>query len=161
MILEKEDYPSDAVDTSYVDNVYMVQMSQSVTKANTLLEERTEQRLEKGAHLGLTFATSKMELLYCLPLTRKDKCLILASHLPLRILDTTFIASRQIKYLGVFIDESLTFSYHATIAAAHGNKILGSLNFLQHRSRGIPAHIAYHLAMTAILPAMFWASPAW
>jgi len=47
------------------------------------------------------------------------------------------------------------------MAAAGGNKILGSLNFLQHRSRGIPAHIAHHIAMTAILPAIFWASPAW
>jgi len=47
------------------------------------------------------------------------------------------------------------------MAAARGYKILGSLSFLRHRSRGIPAHIAHHLAMTAILPAMFWASPAW
>ena len=120
-----------------------------------------EQHLEKGAHLGLTFATSKTELLYCLPLTSKDKRQSLASHPPLRILNTTITAKQQIKYLGIFIDESLSFSYHATMAAACGNKILGSLNFLRHRSHGIPAHIAHHLAMTAILPAMFWASPAW
>ena len=47
------------------------------------------------------------------------------------------------------------------MAAARGNKVLGSLNFRQHQSRGIPAYIAHHLAMTAILLAMFWASPAW
>jgi len=160
-MLEKDNNHSDAMDTSYVDDVCMVQMSQTISKVNTLLEERTEQHLEKGAHLGLTFATSKTELLYCLPLTSNDKRQSLASHPPLRILNTTITAKRQIKYLGIFIDESLSFSYHATMAAARGNKILGSLNFLRHRSRGIPAHIAHHLAMTAILPAMFWASPAW
>jgi len=71
------------------------------------------------------------------------------------------LAERQIKYLGVFIDESLTFKYHSLMAAARASKVLGSLNFLRHRSRGIPAHIAHHLTMTAVLPAMFWASPAW
>jgi len=69
-----------------------------------------EQHLEKGAHLGLTFATSKTELLYCLPLTSKDKRQSLASHPPLRILNTTITAKRQIKYLGIFIDKSLSFS---------------------------------------------------
>ena len=160
-MMEKQHYPADAIDTSYVDDVCMIQMSHTVSRANTHLEERTERHLENGIHLGLTFAAPKTELLYCLPLTSKDKNKSLSSHPPLRILNTTIPAKRQINYLGVFIDESLTFSYHAAMAAARGNKILGSLSFLRHRSRGIPAYIAHHLAMTAILPAMFWASPAW
>jgi len=139
----------------------MIQMSHTVSRANTHLEELTECHLENGIHLGLTFATPKTELLYCLPLTSKDKNKRLSSHPPLQILNTTIPTKRQIKYLGVFIDESLTFSYYAAIAAARGNKILGSLSFLQHRSRGIPAYIAHHLAMTAILPPIIWASPAW
>jgi len=160
-MLEKQHHPGDAVDTSYVDDVCMIQMSPTVSRANTLLEERTKRHLRNGARLGLSFATPKTELLYCLPLTSKDKGKSLSSHPPLRILNTTIPAKRLIKYLGVFIDESLTFIHHATMAPARGHKILGSLSFLRHRSRGIPAHIAHHLAMTAILPAMFWASPAW
>jgi ribonuclease HI len=160
-MLEKQENPTDAIDTSYVDDVCMVQLSHTVSEANVRLEERTEQHLERGAPIGLRFATSKTELLYCLPLTSKDKNKSLSSHPPLRVLGDTISAGRQIKYLGVFIDESLTFKYHATMAAARANKVLGSLNFLRHRSRGIPAYIAHHLAMTAILPAMFWASPAW
>ena len=117
--------------------------------------------LGDGAPLGLRFATSKTELLYCLHLTSKDKKKSLSSHPPLRVLGTTIPAGRQIKYLEVFIDESLTFKYHATMAAARANKVLGSLNFLRHQSRGILAYIAHQLAMTAILAAMFWASPAW
>jgi ribonuclease HI len=160
-MLEKQHNPPDAIDTSYVDDVCMLQLSPTTSEANIHLEERTKQCLDSGVRLGLTFATSKTELLYGLPLTSKDKNLSLASHSPLRILNTTITPKRQIKYLGVFIDESLTFKYHAAMAAARANKVLGSLNFLRHRSRGIPAHIAHHLAMTAIFPAMFWASPAW
>jgi len=160
-MLETQHYPTDAIDTSYVDDVCMLQHSHTISNANTRLEERTERHLENGAPLGLTFATPKTKLLYCLPLTSKDKKKSLSSHPPLRVLGTTIPARRQTKYLGVYIDESLTFKYHATMAAARGYKILGSLNFLRHRSRGIPTHIAHHLAMTAILPAMFGASPAW
>jgi ribonuclease HI len=160
-MLEKQDYPADGVDTSYVDDICMVQMSGSIAEANTRLEDRTEYHLHRGLHLGLTFTPNKSELLYCLPLTSKHKNISLSSHPPLRILNTTITPKRQIKYLGVYIDESLSFLHHASMAASQGNRILGSFNFLRHRSRGIPAHIAHHLALTAILPAMFWASPAW
>jgi len=160
-MLENQNESTDAINTSYVDDVCMVQLSHSVPEANARLKQRTEQHLENGAHLGLTFATPKTELLYCLPLTSKDKNKSLSSHPPLRVLGVTMLAERQIKYLGVFIDESLIFKYHASMAAERASKVLRSLNFLRHRSRGIPARIAHHLMMTAVLPAMFWASPAW
>jgi len=160
-MLEKQHYPTDATDTSYVDDVCMVQMSHSIAEANTLLEDRTNQHLNRGLHLGLSFAPSKSELLFCLPLNSKHKNISLSSHPPLRVMNTTIIPKRQIKYLGVYIDKSFSFLYHASMAASQGNQVLGSFNFLRHRSRGILAHVAHHLAFTAIQPAMFWASPAW
>jgi len=160
-MLEKQHYPTDATDTSYIEDVCMVQMSHSIAEANTLLEDRTNQHLNRGLHLGLTFAPSKSELLYCLPLNSKHKNISLSSHPPLRVMNTTIIPKRQIKYLGVYIDESLSFLYHASMAVSQGNQILGSFKFLRHQSRGIPEHVAHQLAFTAILPAMFWASPAW
>ena len=149
------------MDTLYVDDICMVQMSQSIAEANTLLEDRTEQHLHRGLHLGLTFTPSKSELLYCLPRNSKHKNINLSSHPPLRILNTTIVPKRQIKYLDVYIDESLRFLHHASMAASRENHVLGSFNFLRHWSRGTPTHIAHHLAFTAILPTMFWASPAW
>jgi len=93
-------------------------------------------------------------------LTSKDKNKSLSTHPPISIKNNTITATRQIKYLGVHIDESLSFSHHATMAAANGNQALGSLNFLRHHSCGISAQVAHHLVMTAILPTMSWASPA-
>jgi hypothetical protein len=160
-MLERPHYPADSTDTSYVDDVCMVQTSRTIARANTLLEERTEYHLTRGLHLGLTFSPSKTDLLYCLPSTSKDKSNSLSSLPPLRIMNNTITAKRHIRYLGVHIDESLTFHHHTTLAAAHGKRALGSFNFLRHKSRGIPAQVAHHLALTAILPTMFWASPAW
>jgi hypothetical protein len=61
----------------------------------------------------------------------------------------------------VIIDESLTFSPHTKHAASQGLQSLGRLRFLRHRDQGISAYIARHPTLTAILPRMFWASPAW
>jgi len=44
-MLEKQYSPADAVDTSYIDDVCMVQTSRTIARANTLLEDRTEQHL--------------------------------------------------------------------------------------------------------------------
>jgi len=81
-MLEKDEDFSNTINTSYVDDVCKVQLSQSVPEANTHLKERTEQLLAKGIPLGLTFKTSKTELLYCLALTSKDKSKSLSSHPP-------------------------------------------------------------------------------
>jgi len=160
-MLEKQHHPCDATDTWYVDDVCMVQMSPAVSRANTLLEERTNQHLQKGAHLGLTFAPLKTELLYCLPLTSRDKNKSLDSHPPYQIRNNTIMPIRQSKYLGEFIDESLSFLHHTILAATKGKKTLGSLGFLRHWLCGIPTQITHHLVMTVILPTIFWVSPAW
>jgi len=145
--LEKQHYPTDATDTSYVDNVCMVQMSHSIAEANTLLEDRTNQHLIRGLHLGLSFAPSKSELLYCLPLNSKHKNISLSSHPPLRVMNTTIIPKRQIKYLGVYIDKSLSFLYHASMAASQGNQVLGSFNFYDtgHEVSRRMLHTTWHL----------------
>ena len=139
----------------------MVQMSPTVFRANTLLEEKTNQHLQKGAHLELTFAPPKTELLYCLPLTSRDKNKSIASYPPRQIGNHTIMPIRQIKYLSMFIDESVSFIHHATMATTKENKTLTSLGFLHHQLPGIPTHIAHHLAMMVILPTMFCVSPAW
>jgi hypothetical protein len=59
------------------------------------------------------------------------------------------------------IDESLNFSVHVRHATSKGMQSLGRLRFLRHGNQGIPAYIARHLTMAAILPRMLWASPVW
>ena len=92
-MLARTHQPHDAIDTSDVDDVCMVQMSTTITRANTLLEERTEEHLSRGVHLGLTFAPPKTKLLYCVPLTSKDKNRSLSIHPPLSINNNTIVAT--------------------------------------------------------------------
>jgi len=117
-MLEKSHQSHDAIDTSYVDDICMVQMSATIARANTLLEERIEEHLSRGVHLGLTFTPPKTELLYCLPHTSKDKNRSCSTYPTPRINNNTIAATRQIKYLGVHIDQSLSFLHHATTVAA-------------------------------------------
>jgi ribonuclease HI len=73
----------------------------------------------------------------------------------------TISPSRSIKYLGIHIDESISFKQHTISAAAKGKSALSSLLFLRHGGNGISTYIARHLILTLILPKMLWASPAW
>jgi len=47
-MLEEQHHPCDATDTSHIDDVCMVQMSPTMSRANTLLKERTDQHLQRG-----------------------------------------------------------------------------------------------------------------
>jgi hypothetical protein len=150
---------------SYVDNICMSQIGTRPEDTIPVLKVRTEVCLEQAAKVGLSFATNKSEVVYCLPESSRNKTK------PLDILPTLTIESRTnsftvqptrtIKQLGVIIDESLNFSAHVRHAASKGMQSLGRLRFLRHGNQGIPAYIARHLTMTAILPRMLWASPVW
>jgi hypothetical protein len=161
-MLEVQHKPTRELNISYVDDTSFLQSSQSVQFAIKCLKERSEYHTERGKHLGLRFSPPKSELLHCLPkLSNKDKAKDLSHHPLLIINDQTISPSRSIKYLGIHIDESLTFKQHAISAAAKGKSALSSLLFLRHCGNGISTYIARHLILTLILPKMLWASPAW
>jgi hypothetical protein len=69
--------------------------------------------------------------------------------------------TRSIKQFGVIVDESLNFLMYTKHAASNGMQSLGHLLFLRPGNQGIPAYIARHSTMTAILPMMLWESPVW
>jgi hypothetical protein len=160
-MLEVQHQPGHELNTSYVDDTSFLQSSQSIAFGIRHLKERSEYHIERGKHLGLRFSPPKTELLHCLPNTSRDKKKDRYTHPPLSINDKSITPSRSIKYLSIHIDESLNFKQHALSAASSGKTVLGALLFLRHHGNGIPAHMACHLILTAILPKMLWASPTW
>jgi hypothetical protein len=160
-MLEVQHQPSHELNISYVDDTGFLQSSLTIPFAIRRLKERSEFHIERGKHLGLRFSPPKSELLYCLPRSSKDKANDLSLHPPLIINDQPIPPSRSIKYLGIHIDESLTFKQHALSAASYGKSTLSALLFLRYWGNSIPVHIARHLILTVILPKMLWASPAW
>jgi ribonuclease HI len=160
-MLEVQHQPIRELNISCVEDTSFLQSSLTVPFAIRRLKERSEYHIERGKHLGLRFSPPKSELLYCHPNFSKSKAKDLSHHPPLILNDKTIQPSRSIKYLGVHIDESVSFKQHAISAAAKGKSALSSLLFLRHRGNGIPTYIARHLILTLILPKMLWASPAW
>jgi ribonuclease HI len=161
-MLKVQHQPTRELNISYVDDTSFLQSSLSIEFAIRCLREQSEYHIDRGKHLGLCFSPPKSELLHCLPnFSNKDKTKVLSHHLPLIINNQTISPSQSIKYLGIHIDESLTFKQHAISVAAKGKSVLSSLLFLRHCNNGISTYIAYHLILTLILPKMLWSSPAW
>jgi hypothetical protein len=160
-MLEIQHQPTRELNISYVDDTSFLQSSLSVHFAIKRLKERSEYHIDRGKHLGLRFSPPKSELLHCFPNFRQNKTEDLSHYPPLIINNQTISPTRSIKYLGIHIDESLTFKQHPISAAAKGKSALSSLLFLRHRGNGISTYIARHLILTLILPKMLWASPAW
>jgi hypothetical protein len=146
---------------SDVDDVTLVETSCNIGNNIHTLKERITLQLQRGALLGLTYSPPKSDLLFMHPITSKDRTKSLTTNPTLNINGTVIQPCRSFTYLGVIIDESLSFKPHANKAASKGRQAIGSLNFLHHRQWSVSAQVLHHLALTAVLPKMLWASPIW
>jgi hypothetical protein len=159
-MLEVTHEPGRELTISYVDDTGFLQSANSKNFALQRLKERTEYHTERGKHLGLHFSPPESQLLHCLPSASHHQANDLTTLPQLSIHNEVITPTRSIKYLGINIDESLTFIPHTLRAASAGKAALCSLLFLRHRSNGLNTHIARHLILTSVLPKMLWASPA-
>jgi hypothetical protein len=150
-----------------VSYIYDIGMTESGTNDIETMEKlriRTKEQLNRAEGVGLKFAPDKSELIHCAAKgTHHD--LSQEDIFPTLIIDNTngfeIRPSKQIKKLGVIIDSTLSFKQHAIQAASAMKCRLGALCFLRNTKTGISAYIANHLALTAILPKLYWASPVW
>jgi hypothetical protein len=69
--------------------------------------------------------------------------------------------STQLTYLGVTIDDALSFRVHAAAAASRGLQAMGALRFLRRHDWSAPAYVTHHLPLVAVMPKMLWGSPIW
>jgi ribonuclease HI len=165
--LERASRAGNITDTSYVDDVNIVVSRPRPDDVVRTLQGRTDEQIERASHLKLSLAPGKSELILGLPATSKYR-----NHpeqIPptqrltaeLTVVGRVVAPSPAVRYLGVTIDDALTFRTHAARAASNGLQVLGSMGFLRRSKWSIPAYIAHHLVFTAVLPKMMWASPIW
>ena len=169
--LEQPGRPPVAIqDTSYVDDVNCLALGKSPLSIVRLLQDRTDLQLRRARPLEITFAPSKSDLVHLAP--RTSYRLVSSSFSDFARLATTLPSSSgpvlirpttSIRYLGVIIDERLSFRPHALDAAARCRQSLNALRFLGgRRDRGVIGYTTRrHLAMTVLLPKMLWGSPLW
>jgi ribonuclease HI len=164
--------PGAVTDTSYVDDVNALALGKTPELVTQLLQERTDLQLLRAAPLSLTFAPGKSDLVHFVPGKSKkpitalppDSLQNLTIILPSTTSSATNISpSHSIGYLGVTVDERLSFREHALNAAACTRQTLNSFRFLGgRRDRGVINYrTRRHLVMSVLLPKMLWASPLW
>jgi ribonuclease HI len=164
-MLERGCDPLKELDLSYLDDIVMTKSGPSVESTVKNLESRTNDHINRAAILQLELSSTKSDLMHTLPkgsVQKKNLC----QQTPLIYTDQNgnqviIEPNDEMKYLGVLIDNSLTFQQHSLAAASLGHQSLARVRFLRKKSWGISSHIAHHIIFTAVLPKMLWASPAW
>ena len=131
--------PAAIQDTSYVDDVNCLALGKSLISVTRLLQDRTNLQLERARHLRITFAPGKSDLVHFIPPTSNKKppsstegrpagtTVILSSPSGTT---TDILPSASIRYLGVTIDERLSFCPHVLDTAARCRQSLNALRFL-------------------------------
>jgi hypothetical protein len=79
--------------------------------------------------------------MFCFQSHSGFKIIELQDHPPLIIDNKQIMPTHSFKYLGVLLDESLTFKSHSLAAAAKGLQQLGSLKFLRVKAQVLPAFV--------------------
>jgi hypothetical protein len=64
-------------------------------------------------------------------------------------------------YLEVTMDDDLGFRTHAAAAAAKGPQTVRALSFLCRYNWSVPAYVAHHFVLVAVMPKMLCGSPIW
>jgi ribonuclease HI len=133
----------------------------SITSSTFSLANRFREYLIRAAKFGLKFDPQKTELMH-ISINRRPRT---DTSIPLPIQSPNSLSlvrpSPQIKILGVIFDPTLSFLPHAQHASSRGLQVLGTLLYLRTEKNGIKPVVARQRALSKILPAMLWASPAW
>jgi ribonuclease HI len=146
---------------TYVDDMNESYADTNIGKVTPVLTEGLEYKMKRAEALGLSFAPDKSEVMHLSMATRRKtkfpEELIISSVDPPIIIP----AKKQIKLLGVVVDETLSFIIHAQYAASRAMQALGGFLYLRKGLKGIPPITARHIALSSILPKLLWASPIW
>jgi hypothetical protein len=118
---------------TYIGNISMVQAATKTDNAIFRLKTRSEIQIDHAKILHIRYSPVKSELMFCFPTGSAFKSIEPDDHPALVINNQRISPKCSLKYLGIYLDESLTFK-HALTAAATGLKHLGSVKFLRMKT---------------------------
>jgi hypothetical protein len=123
--------PLDDYTTGYVDDLNDIAVSRDITKATTILERTFQRKMRAATRMGLSFDLGKSELMHVSMRKRKT-----TSDMTLTVDNRTITikAKPMIRLLGVTLDETLSFIFHAQQAASRGAQSLGDSSISKERN---------------------------
>lgn len=118
---------------------------------NALIQE-VEAEVER---LGCTFAGEKTQALFISP-----KREVTSEHLNVRVAGVQVSFSTTIKYLGVIVDDKLSFGQHVEYATQKAKQLCGKLTGITRNLKG-PKERKRKLYSTVINQVLLYAAPIW
>jgi hypothetical protein len=115
---------------TYIDDISMVQAVTKTDNAIFHLKTCSEIQIDRAKILHIRYSPDKSDLMFCFPTGSAFKSIEPDDHPAVVINNQRILPKCFLKYLGVYLDESLIFKQHALEVAATGLKHLGSLKFL-------------------------------
>ena len=138
---------------AYADDLVLV-----ITGNKRNISQKAQKELDKltikANNLDLEFSSSKSKILYfSVPKKTKLKKVKIGRQYLERV--------KEYKYLGVIIDEKITFGGHIQAMLARVNKKIGALKFLTNRVSGCSTNILINMYKSHIRPLVEYASSVW
>ncbi|KAH0603229.1 uncharacterized protein H6S33_008233, partial [Morchella sextelata] len=155
VILDPTHSPKE-MDTTYIDDDALVQISKTPGFIIKRMEKRMRERLIKAEPLQIKYDLDKSDLIFFRPTTSS----IQQPRLPVKINNTAIYPKERLKYVGVWIDPTLSFRPHVEAAIAKGLKALHQIRNTA-RLPGITVKTVHHLITQGFLPSLLYGSEAW
>lgn len=138
--------------SGFIDDTAKLVISNTVIDNIITLNTFLQDAGQWGISTGSRFDYAKFQLVHFWGRKTRPEGVDFALHFQNHRIE----ASTSAKYLGVVLDDKLTFKYHAKQALARGTRTLGALNRLK-----IPHGYMRQLALAMVFPRVEYALVAW
>ncbi|KAF5347037.1 hypothetical protein D9758_011621 [Tetrapyrgos nigripes] len=151
----------------YVDDGMIFVSSESPSHNTAILHDVWHRVIAPWCkHVGLTIDVAKRELMHYRKPRSKANPIAGNPRPPLLITDPDGVLrmvypSTSIRWLGVIMDETLSFNFHVKHLITNAGKALGALFMLGNTRRGLSPYHMRLLYVTCVTPVMTYASAVW
>jgi hypothetical protein len=144
------------INTTYIDDDALVQISKSPAFISKRLNERMLERISKANPLNVKYEPQKSDLVFFRPTTSSLR----QPNNTVTIGDTIIQPKDRLKYVGVWLDSTLSFRPHIESVLSNGLRSLHRIRILAQLP-GAKVKTIHQLITQAFLPALLWGSEAW
>jgi len=134
----------DSFQLSYIDDLSLSTSSTSLKKNIRVLQREVALLFARGRELAITFDVAKTELIHFT--ARKER-----KERTLQLPDNTIVEHKDtIKWLGIYLDNRLSFKEHMAIRASQARSAFYRLGRLANMERGLSAYAIRQLYLACV-----------
>lgn len=142
--------------TTYIDDDALVQISKNPGFITRRLDERMAERVRKAAPLNIKYEPEKSDLIFFRPTFSK----LQQPKNHITVAGKEIHPKSWLKYVGVWIDPTLSFRPHIENTIAKGLQVLQRIRILSFQP-GATVKTIHHVITQLFLPTILWGSEAW